>query len=456
MKKRWIAILLTCVLTLSAFSGLAASFNDVTEAHDWAKTDIESYAERGILAGDGKGSFFPDNHVTRAEFAKMLCLVFNLEESELLLKYTDVDDHSWQYEYIQRTDGYTYTESKEAYAPDKAATRAEIAYAIVKTAGFEAQDAEMPFSDVDETNPKLLANVKTAYALGLLKGYPDNTFRPNAPVTRAEVVVLLARAEKALSEQKPEEKPEAEEKPEVLPSVPETETMKVEPMDTLCYVVHAWERFDDSEDALRYRVQFYVAGSETLYEMYIDKDVPINSMYGTAQKIQGGDIILINTNLYGEVKEVFLVLRVGTIPLKFGVSTEDAFLEELYVPTAHKWGYLEEDTKHEVYLGFLGDIQYDNDGAKIYIYPGNGKKSSDATRVLRVAEDAKILTYMANIRVKERYGFATPDTLEFYGPPKDDYGNIIMDTTSDWKYHQYVFVKAKDGVVTDILVISNQ
>ncbi len=455
MRKRWFAFLMAVVLLLGTICGYAAGFDDVAEAHDWAKADIESYAERGILAGDGQGHFFPDNSVTRAEFAKMLCLVFGLDKAEEIT-YTDVDKDSWQYDYIAKTDKYTYTESKENYAPDAPATRAEIAYAIVKAAGFESKRADMPFTDASTIQPALEENAKTAYALGLLKGYPDNTFRPNAPVTRAEVIVLLARAEALLAEKPPAEEPKEEEKPEVLPSVPEAEKMKIEPMDTLCYVVNAWERYDDAEDALRYRLQFYVAGSETLYEMYIDKDVPIHSMYGTAQKIQGGDIILINTNLYGEVKEVFLMLRVGTMPLASGVSTENAFLEKLYVPTAHKWGYLEEDKKHEVYLGFLGDIQYDKDGAKIYIYPGNGKKSSDATRVLRVAEDAKILTYEANLRTKNRYGFATPETLEFYDMPKDDYGNIIQETTDDWKVHQYVFVKAKDGVVTDILVISNQ
>ena len=29
--------------------------------------------------------------------------------------------------------------------------------------------------------------------LGLIKGYEDNTFRPNEPITRAEMATLLAR-----------------------------------------------------------------------------------------------------------------------------------------------------------------------------------------------------------------------------------------------------------------------
>lgn len=450
MKKRWIAFLLAAVLLFGAVCGYAASFDDVTEAHAWAKADIESYAERGILAGDGQGHFFPDDSVTRAEFAKMLCLVFGLEAAAELA-YTDVDKTSWQYDYIAKTDAYTYTESKDIYEPDTPATRAEIAYAIVNAAGFESKNADMPFEDTNTIAEPLKTNAVTAYALGLLKGYPDNTFRPNAPVTRAEVVVLLARAEAAMAEQKPEEEPKEEEKPEEKPS------MRVEPMDTLCYVESVTERLDDAEDELRYRVRFYVSGSETLYEMYIDKDVPIYSVNNSAQKIQGGDIICINTNLYGDVKEVYIVLRMGTMPIIPGVSYDEAnFLEKLNVPTAHKWGYLEEDKKHEVYLGFFGEIQPSGDRTKLWIYPANGKKSSDLTRVLSITDDTKIITYEANLRTKKRFGFASADSVEYYGAPKDDYGNIITDTTDDWKVHQYVFVKAKDGVVTDILVISNQ
>ena len=70
--KRWIAIFMTCVLMISMISGFAMSFDDVGEAHAWAKTEIESYADRGILAGDGKGNFMPDHNVTRAEFATLL------------------------------------------------------------------------------------------------------------------------------------------------------------------------------------------------------------------------------------------------------------------------------------------------------------------------------------------------------------------------------------------------
>ncbi len=470
MKKRWIAILLTALMLLSSMSGYAASFVDVGEAHVWAKADIESYAERGILAGDGLGHFFPDDNVTRAEFAKMLCLVFGLDKAEEIT-YTDVDKDGWQYDYIAKTDKYTYTESKENYAPDAPATRAEIAYAIVNAAGIKAEGVELPFADADEILPALTAHVDTAYALGLLKGYPDNTFRPNAPVTRAEVVVLLSRAEVVKENIAEEEKPPVEDEPiedvptkepeeekpsEQVPPEEEKPGVRIEPMETLCYIESVNEVVHPTKDEECLRIRFYVSSTEDLQTLYIDKNVPVRDAHGDAMAIRAGDIICINTNLYGTVKEVYIVLRMGTGAFLGRPVASNVFKARLYTSASNKWGYLEDNKKHEVYLGFFGAMDYDEDEAKIYIYPADGQKNSDDVRVVVLPGSANVITYNTNTRAKARYGRTTVEAVDFYGPATDNFGNITWESDADTKYYQYVFVKTKDDVITDLVVISNQ
>ncbi len=462
MKKQWIAALMAVFMLFGSVSGFAVAFSDVGEAHTWAKAEIESYAERGILAGDGKGSFFPDNSVTRAEFAKMLCLVFGLEEAAGLA-YSDVDEDSWQYEYIAKTDKYTYTEGEESYAPDKEATRAEIAYAIVNAAGFEVKEISLPFADAGEIEDALAANAKTAYALELLKGYPDNTFRPNAPVTRAEAVVLLARAEAALAAQ-PEEKPLQPSVPETPPAEEEEKqeeekpaSVKVMPMETLCYIESVREAIDPSDDEMRMRLRFYVSGNQNLQMLYAEKNTPVFGTDGTPTTLRAGDVVCIGTNLYGKVKQIRVVLRMGARPiLNKPTSGVDVFKAKLYVSTADKWGYLEEGKKQEVWLGFLGELTYDGDMAKVYIYPANGKKNADNLRVLVLPSDTPVLTYTTKSSAKTRYGFTTLDSVEYYGAEKDQYGNITWVSVADADYYQYVFVKTKNDVVTDLVIISNQ
>lgn len=193
--KKFTAFLTACLMLLTSTGSLAAGFSDVNDAHAWANNAIYEYAARGIIIGDGTGSFLPDANVTRAEFAKMLSLAFHLDVAGEHA-YTDVPTDSWQHEYVAKTAAYTYSASETTYAPDAPATRAEIAYAIAAAANLEKKENSMPFSDIDNINPAMLSNVTAAYNAQILQGYPDNTLRPNDPVTRAEAVTLLSRAEK--------------------------------------------------------------------------------------------------------------------------------------------------------------------------------------------------------------------------------------------------------------------
>jgi hypothetical protein len=72
------------------------------------------------------------------------------------------------------------------FVMDAGVTRGELATWLVK-----ATDAKLPavqqdlFSDVPRTHP-LAPYIKVAVETGLLKPYPDGTFRPNAVVSKAE------------------------------------------------------------------------------------------------------------------------------------------------------------------------------------------------------------------------------------------------------------------------------
>ncbi len=50
------------------------------------------------------------------------------------------------------------------------------------------------FADASEISPWAAESVASAVSAGLVRGYPDNTFRPGRTVTRAECAVLVYRA----------------------------------------------------------------------------------------------------------------------------------------------------------------------------------------------------------------------------------------------------------------------
>lgn len=58
------------------------------------------------------------------------------------------------------------------------------------------EDSKMIFKDISKN--KLKAEIEEAYELGIVKGYGDGTFKPDAGVTRAEAAAMVVRAVKLL------------------------------------------------------------------------------------------------------------------------------------------------------------------------------------------------------------------------------------------------------------------
>ncbi|OPX84352.1 MAG: Surface layer protein precursor [Pelotomaculum sp. PtaB.Bin104] len=78
--------------------------------------------------------------------------------------------------------------------PDQPITRAEFAKVVVMELGLNADiaPATTQFSDVDSTH-WAGGMINVAVGQGIIKGYPDGTFRPDANVTYAEAITMLVR-----------------------------------------------------------------------------------------------------------------------------------------------------------------------------------------------------------------------------------------------------------------------
>jgi hypothetical protein len=79
------------------------------------------------------------------------------------------------------------------FAPGATVTRAQFATLLVKALGFEPAPEKVSFSDV---NPSAwyAGNVGAAVEAGLINGYTDGTFKPNAFISREEAAVMIVRA----------------------------------------------------------------------------------------------------------------------------------------------------------------------------------------------------------------------------------------------------------------------
>ncbi|MFZ3170413.1 MAG: S-layer homology domain-containing protein [Carboxydocellales bacterium] len=83
--------------------------------------------------------------------------------------------------------------SETTFAPENKVTRAQFATIIVRALGLEAQAAKTPFSDV-KAGDWYAGAVGAAVDAGIVKGYSDGRFKPNAFVTREEAAAMTAQA----------------------------------------------------------------------------------------------------------------------------------------------------------------------------------------------------------------------------------------------------------------------
>ncbi|MGB2925943.1 MAG: S-layer homology domain-containing protein [Limnothrix sp.] len=109
----------------------AVNFKDVPDDH-WAKTYIDALSSRGLISGYENGTFRPDEPVTRSQVANIVSKTFDLTTDKENLEFSDVESDNWARESIGE---------------------------VVKG--------------------------------GFMTGFPDETFKPNIPVTRAQALTTL-------------------------------------------------------------------------------------------------------------------------------------------------------------------------------------------------------------------------------------------------------------------------
>lgn len=81
-----------------------------------------------------------------------------------------------------------------SYKPNEEVTRGQVALMVIKDLYPEANPHQSnPFKDVPKDKYYTDA-VRVAYEKGIISGYPDQTFEPNAYITRAEVALIVDRA----------------------------------------------------------------------------------------------------------------------------------------------------------------------------------------------------------------------------------------------------------------------
>ena len=157
---------------------------------------------KAYIFGYEDGTFRPDNNMSRAEAAAIFARLISEQKGEKISgksNFNDVSKNEWYSDYIGYLSKYGIIKgySNSTFRPDANVSRAEF---VAMTVRFNSL-----FNDVKKgsytvkytdvaTNYWAYSDVAYAKHAGWLNGYADGTFKGDNAITRAEVVTVVNRA----------------------------------------------------------------------------------------------------------------------------------------------------------------------------------------------------------------------------------------------------------------------
>ncbi|MGO4549180.1 S-layer homology domain-containing protein [Paenibacillus sp. 2TAB23] len=183
-------------VTYTASSSLAldALYKDADTISKWALDAIGQATQNGFVQGSN-GKFNPKAAVTRAEFAKMLAAVMNLDTaSGKASAFTDVAKTDWFYPYVTAASHAGYmTGFNQKFSPNDSITREQMATTLVRALGIASAKPADAVKDLDKASAWAKADIEAAIASELMVG-DRSGFLPKATVTREMAAVAAMRA----------------------------------------------------------------------------------------------------------------------------------------------------------------------------------------------------------------------------------------------------------------------
>ena len=171
-------------------------FTDVPANH-WAQAAIQYVYDNGLMTGVSDSEFAPEATTTRAMIVSMLARMENVT-SAADAGFTDVTASDWYATAVNwaAANGIVSGIGDNTFAPNAPITREQLAAMLMNYAQWKGQDisARADLSDYTDA-PSTWASeaVQWAVAEGLLAGVTDDQLQPQGQATRAQVAAILQR-----------------------------------------------------------------------------------------------------------------------------------------------------------------------------------------------------------------------------------------------------------------------
>lgn len=161
----------------------------------WMYQPILNLSKQGVITGYADNMFLPEKAITRAEAAKMISSTFALKASSTDVQYNDVPENHWAMNFIAAAAENQLLTGYEGniFKPDEPITRAEVATLIARAFQLQQTGANINFNDLS-SEYWAYDSIQILASHQIVKGYADNTFKATKETTRAEFTSLLYSA----------------------------------------------------------------------------------------------------------------------------------------------------------------------------------------------------------------------------------------------------------------------
>lgn len=182
------ALVLGCFLVPAVAKG--AVYTDCPETA-WYYADVSAMTEAGLLNGNPDGTFCPDDVITTAQFAAVVCRMQGILPEQ---------GKTWADGYLSAAVRAGFLSEWEASNPDREMTRLSAVAALISIKNLRTIEPNLYFpqdgvifSDWTDMNLADRDCAATARLLGWVNGDAENRFLPKQPLSRAEFCTLIAR-----------------------------------------------------------------------------------------------------------------------------------------------------------------------------------------------------------------------------------------------------------------------
>jgi len=198
--KKFTGLLLALFLVtavLGAYPGqvqAADTPNDIV-GH-WAQAEIQKMLDEGNASGYPDGSFRPDGTLTRAEFMSMVNRTFGFTNTAPI-SFSDVNPGDWFYNDVAIAVAHQYIAGFEdgTMRPNQPITRQEMAVIVAQLYKLDMTDLEVLARFADRSAIPFWSQGALAAMVkgGYLNGFPDGTLKGDIPTNRGMAAYVLIR-----------------------------------------------------------------------------------------------------------------------------------------------------------------------------------------------------------------------------------------------------------------------